>query len=181
MISRCIIAVIALAVGAHAGCAKDYSSQCPEGWTAAGANSCQADNFYRGPCDNVEVVPHSESGKMRFAALCEENWPCVNAASQDFSQPCPASWTHTGAGQCEATASYTGRCVRSYNFRDHSAALRRRWSSMCDAPWPTAGFASKSFLSTRVSPVGNGVKNSLHATEPMRNSPMAVNVFVKSA
>merc|ERR1711939_1048581 len=103
-------------------------------------------------------------GKQRFEKLCDENWPCKDVESQDFSLPCPAGWSHDGAGDCAAPDSYSGFCLRSYNFRDHSQKLRRRWSSICNAPWPT-----RNALYSTESKAG--------ATSPLGPPPLAINII----
>ncbi len=61
--------------------------------------------------------------------------PC----SRDYRRACPASWTSSGGGACEASAGYSGACPAVGFFSEMSALDKKEFEHRCSACWPCVG------------------------------------------
>lgn len=75
-------------------CKRDYSEQCPAGWSQLDNLQCQAPLDYEGPCAHIlEVQGLKPQDKSNLSRDCKVSWKCLGetCANFDYSGSCPGN------------------------------------------------------------------------------------------
>lgn len=159
-------------------CQRDYSVQCPEGWTATSPIVCKAAEDYLGPCPRyAQLGRFNHELKVNFEIVCFTFWPCRLDCVRDYTTPCPLGWTKLKGDICAAPADYPGPLAAHFNFNSIPVSQReaiaqkfnvdypcierehcdRDYSSTCPIGWAVSsdgtGCSAPSYLSTSCSGV----------------------------
>lgn len=79
-------------------CKRDFTNPCPMDFvlltntTANTSNTggkCVPKSTYTGSCGAEDFAKTSVQYKLRWASLCETNWPCDGDYRPDYGHPCP--------------------------------------------------------------------------------------------
>merc|ERR1712032_688860 len=129
-------------------CARKWSSECPDGWTALPNSACLAPAGYEntGGCKGVQSFKvASPLDKYKFASDCNAPWPCETAAiktacEQDYSRACPEGWTSL-SGLCMAPATYAGHfegddCSFGIDTTGMTVAEKKSFAAKCSVQFP---------------------------------------------
>ena len=137
-------------------CQYNLDALCPQGWTYRKEDlRCYAS---RSP-----VFPHrvlntcgissanftnlSRNQRYNFMLECHVEWPCVQEmkeCSRDWTRECPENWAlkDSSSEKCYPLKSFVKSlnqdisCYMAKAFTFWGEEERRKWASMCNAPWP---------------------------------------------
>jgi len=120
----------------------NWDAPCPKGWTVI-SDICQAPLSYQGPCAMRASVGTTLSHKREFANACKVTWLCVDSCEQDYTGACPAGWTESGNGACDAPLMYSGRCkAHAQMWGDE---FKEEFGARCDLRWPCKKMCEEDF------------------------------------
>jgi len=115
-------------------CTPDFAAACPDGWTDNGS-VCRPHEGYSGACKQIESgLP--DIAKAAAASYCQAKWGCNLECEQDYSFPCPSSWTEVHAGLCVAPSDAILICEAQLDVVNLSADDKRRVGVECNLQWP---------------------------------------------
>ena len=123
---------------AYDTCQRAYFRACPRGYLTDGID-CIAPLGSLSRCGRIPVEP-TPALREAQAARCALQWPCERDCEafnlrQDWQSPCPMDWTKE-AHLCSAPSSYAGPCQKKLDLTPLNAAMRQRFSVICDVSWP---------------------------------------------
>lgn len=123
---------------AQISCVRDYSGLCPVGWVEIGdGTGCLAPRNYAGSCRlKFQLGGLSARQKQEQASMCDAEYPCFGACSQDYARKCPLGWELDVNQECLAPADYSGGCVSRKSFADLKTSEKELWSKLCGVTWP---------------------------------------------
>lgn len=118
-------------------CARDYSGNCPSGWTENPGGDCTAPASHEsGGTTTIDFRGISPQEKRAVASEHDAVYDCLAVLCvQDFTALCPAGWRLYG-NVCLAPDDYDGICIGRKDFTVAGIADRRAWGETCSVRWP---------------------------------------------
>ncbi|KFG36195.1 cpw-wpc domain-containing protein [Toxoplasma gondii RUB] len=131
---------------------RNYSLECPEGWSYNG--KCIAPADYKGHCEaeqDLSGLPAAD--KERFAVACQVEWPCqqVDCGKEledrvlqltiniirDYTHTCPNGWFYDAeAHMCRPPSGFASACSDTRDLQRLTPQARQAFAAECNVRWP---------------------------------------------